>query len=471
MKFHVVGIGGTGMSAVACLLLAHGEVSGSDQGRWPLSEALRPLGATVHETFDASHLAGADVVVRSSAYKEDNPEVAAALARGVPVWKRHDAWRFLAKGKRVVAIAGTHGKTTTTAMTWTALRHAGIDASLICGAALAETGTNAHVGRTDVLVIEADEYDRVFQALVPAVAVVLNIDHDHVDLFPTREEYMEAYRVFVAGIPRGGMLLACADDGGSATLASEAHQRLAGRTVWTYGTSPRADWRIRPAETYIDDDASLDEQGRLIPASRGGRPSVTVNGPGKVSASLFLQVRGDHNALNAAAAFAAATAIGADPLRASTALSMFLGTSRRLEDLGQAGGIAVVDDYAHHPVEIRASILAVRRPGARVIALFQPHTASRLDAFFEDFVSALRLADAAVVAETFASARQDADARGGARELAKRAGAAYARDPDEAARLLVDLARPGDTVLVLGAGDIRSAGERLLELLRKRTPA
>ncbi len=452
------------MSAVARLLMAHGEVSGSDQGRWPLSEALRPLGATVHESFDAEHLAGADVVVRSSAYREDNPEVAAALARGVTVWKRHDAWRFLAKGKRVVAIAGTHGKTTTTAMTWTALHHAGIDASLICGAALAETGANAHVGTSDVLVVEADEYDRVFHALEPAVAVVTNVDHDHVDLFPTPEEYREAFRVFVAGIPRGGTLLACADDGGSAALASEAHQRLAGRTVWTYGTSPRADWRITPPET-------IDEQGQRL-AVPGGWPLVNVSGPGKVSGLLSLQVRGDHNALNAAAAFAAATAIGADPLRASLGLSRyFRGTSRRLESLGRAGGVEVVDDYAHHPVEIRASILAMARPGARVVALFQPHTAGRLDAFFEDFVSALRLADAAVVAETFASARHDADLRGGARELATRAGAAYARDPDEAARLLADLARPGDTVLVLGAGDIRPAGERLLELLRERTPA
>lgn len=447
------------MSAVARLLMAHGAVSGSDHGRWPLSEALRPLGATVHETFDASHLAGADVVVRSSAYREDNAEVAAALAGGIAVWKRHDAWRFLAKGKRVVAIAGTHGKTTTTAMTWTALHHAGIDASLICGAALAETGTNAHVGTSDVLVIEADEYDRVFHALEPAVAVVTNVDHDHVDLFPTAEEYREAFRVFVAGIPRGGTLLACADDGGSAALASEAHQRLAGRTVWTYGTSPRADWKVASTET-------VDTAGRTAPSRY-----KAVRGPQRAGGALVLNVPGEHNVLNAAAAFAAAVTIGADPRRVELGLSHFAGTSRRLEELGQVGGITVVDDYAHHPVEIRASIAAVSQPGRRVIALFQPHTAARLDAFFEDFVSALRLADAAVIAETFASARQDADFRGRARELAARAGAAYARDPDEAARLLADLARPGDTVLVLGAGDIRPAGERLLELLRERTPA
>jgi len=448
LRFHIVGIGGAGMSAVARLLLAHGEVSGSDTGRWPLSEALVTQGATVHDAFDARHVEGADVVVRSSAYKEDNAEVAAALAAEIPVWKRHDAWRFLAKGKRVVAIAGTHGKTTTTAMTWSALRAASIDASLICGAALADTGSNAHAGTSDVLVIEADEYDRVFHALEPHVAIVLNVDHDHVDLFPTVDLYREAFRVFVAGIVRGGTLVACADDPGSAALASEALTSLAGRTIRTYGASPRANWLV----------SSLADQ-------------VSVRGPDRVAASFALSVPGHHNALNAAAALAAAIAVGADARRAQHGLSSFRGTSRRLERLGSVGGITVIDDYAHHPVEIRASIAAVTQPGARIVVVFQPHTASRLGAFFAEFASALRLADAAVVAETFGSARHDTDDRGAARELAIAARAEYARDPADAAGILARIARPGDTVLVLGAGDIRAAGERLLELLRETAPA
>jgi len=468
VRFHVVGIGGTGMSAVARLLMAHGEVSGSDQGRWPLSEGLRALGATVHETFDASNVAGADVVVRSSAYKEDNPEVAAAIAGGITLWKRHDAWRFLAKGKRVVAIAGTHGKTTTTAMTWTALHHANIDASLICGAALAETGTNAHVGKSDVLVIEADEYDRVFHALEPAVAIVLNVDHDHVDLFPSRDEYMEAFRTFVGGIPRGGTLLACADDPGALSLLGEARARLAGRTLHSYGTDPRADWRAIEPEMVTFDAAG---QRTVERAPEPFRHGYSVKGPHGVTGHVVLNVPGLHNVRNATAAFAAASVLGADAERIRYGLMKFAGTSRRLEELGRVDRVTVVDDYAHHPVEIRAVIAAMRPRGRRVIALFQPHTASRLDAFFEEFVSALRVADVAVVAETFASARRDSDARGASRELALRAGAQYARDPDEAARLLADLARPGDVVLILGAGDIRPAGERLLELLRARTPA
>ncbi|MDQ3097273.1 MAG: UDP-N-acetylmuramate--L-alanine ligase, partial [Chloroflexota bacterium] len=437
-----------GMSAVARLLLAHGDVTGSDTGRWPLSEALIPAGVTVHDTFDARHVEGSDVVVRSSAYKEDNAEVAAALAAGIPVWKRQDAWRFLAKGKRVVAVAGTHGKTTTTAMTWTALRGAGIDASLICGAALADTGTNAHAGTSDVLVIEADEYDRAFHALEPEVAVVTNLDHDHVDLFPTLEDYREAFRVFVAGIPRGGTLVACADDAGAAALADEARRSLAGRSVRTYGTSARADIRVR-----------VPEPGRIELEHEAQRIGIGLKAPG------------EHNARNAAAAVAAAMAIGAVFRPAAVGLLSFLGTSRRLELLGESGGVTVIDDYAHHPVEIRASIAAVRRSGSRVVAVFQPHTASRLGAFFDEFADALRLADRVVIAETFASARGDVDARDSAHKLADRAGGSYARDPDEAAHALAALAHAGDTVLVLGAGDIRAAGERLLELLRETAPA
>lgn len=432
------------MSAVARLLMQHGDVSGSDQGQWPLSEMLRELGATVHGTFDPSHIDGADVVVRSSAYREDNVEVAAALARGITVWRRHDSWRYLSEGKRVVALAGTHGKTTTTAMTWQALRAAGIDASLICGAVVATTGTNAHVGTSDVLVIEADEYDRVFHALAPQVAVVMNVDHDHVDLFPTPEDYMEAFRVFVGGIKLGGTLVACADDPGSARLAAETRERLRGRTVTTYGTSP-------------DAEVSVSVWSKRALSLRWADREERVE----------LRVPGEHNARNAAAAVAAAVAMGADFSLAARGVMGFFGTERRLEELGESAGVKVIDDYAHHPVEIRASIEAVRGSG-RVVALFQPHTASRLTHFFDGFAEALRKADAVVVADTFGSARQDVDQKGAARALAEAAGAAYARDAEEAAARLAELTRPGDTVLVLGAGDIRPAGERLLQLLRER---
>ena len=449
MHVHVVGIGGAGMSAVARLLLDRATVSGSDSGRWPLSESLVPLGVRVYETFDRAHVAGADVVLRSSAYGEANVEVRAALDRGIPVWKRGEAWRMLAEGRRVVAVAGTHGKTTTTAMVWSALRAGGRDPSLVCGAALLEIGANAHLGRDPILVIEADEYDRAFHALAPEVAVVLNVDHDHVDVFPTAAEYAEAFRVFAAGIPRGGTLVACADDPGAAALARVARAELPGRSVVTYGRQAGADYRVGP---------------QLRPETTPG--PLSLGTPAGEQLGFRLSLRGAHNALNAAAAVAAASALGVPERAALLGLSAFAGTERRLEELGQAGGVTVVDDYAHHPAEIRASIAAMRTAGGRLVALFQPHTPSRVAAFRDAFASSLRDADVAVVAETFSSVRE-APREGGARSLADAAGARYARDPEDAARVLAEIVRPGDIVLVLGAGDIRSAGLRLLERLRQ----
>src|SRR6266566_10126626 len=203
-KFHIVGIGGMGMSAVARLLLARGDrVSGSDKGSWPLAQALAADGATIATAFAAENIAGANVVVRSSAYGDSNPEIAAARAAGTPVWKREDAWRELARGKRVLAVAGTHGKSTTTALAWTALRAGGLDPSLICGAVLRDLGSNAYAGKSDVLVIEADEYDRAFLSLEPEVSIVTNVEHDHVDVFPTHEDVKQAFARFVSGIVPG----------------------------------------------------------------------------------------------------------------------------------------------------------------------------------------------------------------------------------------------------------------------------
>jgi UDP-N-acetylmuramate--alanine ligase len=451
-KFHVVGIGGVGMSAVARLLMARGDsVSGSDRGEWPLARALASDGVTVASSFDAANLADADILVRSSAYGDSNPEVAAARAAGIPVWKREDAWRELGRGKRVVAVAGTHGKSTTTALAWTALRAGGLDPSLICGAVLRDIGTNAHAGKGDILVIEADEYDRAFLALEPEVAIVTNVEHDHIDVFPTHDDVKEAFAHFASGIVQGGWLVACADDPGSADLARRGDGDLAGRQVVTYGMAPDAGYRVVELVQKAD-GVSFDLAGpfpSLIPVS--------------------LRLAGAHNARNATAALAAADALGVPAVAAAKSFATFSGTERRLEELGSAHGITVVDDYAHHPTEIRVSIEAVRaRTNGRVIVLFQPHTPSRLRAFFDEFAAALRTADDRVVAETFASARETADSRAGAKALAQSAGGAYVVDAEAAARALAERARPGDLVLVLGAGDIRPAGIRLLELLRER---
>jgi UDP-N-acetylmuramate--alanine ligase len=396
-------------------------------------------------------VAGADVVVRSSAYGDANPEIAAARAAGIPVWKREDAWRELGRGKRVLAVAGTHGKSTTTALVWTALRAGGLDPSLICGAVLRDLGTNAYAGKGDVLVIEADEYDRAFLSLEPEIAIVTNIEHDHIDIFPTHDDVKQAFARFASGIVRGGWLVACADDPGAAELAARGNDELAGRQVATYGLSPEARYRVV----------------ELVQGPNG--VSFDLAGPFESPVPVSLRLPGAHNARNAAGVLAAADALGVPAAAAAKSFATFNGTERRLEELGSARGITVVDDYAHHPTEIRASIEAVRaRTTGRVIVLFQPHTPSRLRAFFDDFAAALRTADDRVVAETFASARETADSRAGAKALASRAGGAYVADAEAAARVLAERARPGDLVLVLGAGDIRPAGIRLLELLRER---
>ena len=454
LRYHVIGIGGTGMSAVARLLAARGTVSGSDEGTWPLAEALRPLGVTVDRSFDPRNVIGADVVIRSSAYGDEHPEVVAARSAGIPVWRRHDAWRHLAWGMVTIAVAGTHGKTTTTAMCWSALRSGGKDPSLICGSDVRAAGGNAFVGSGTELVIEADEYDRTFLALAPAVAVVTNVEHDHVDHFPTREEYAEAFLEFVLRVVPGGTVVVCVDDAGGRDLAARAAERLRGRAeVVTYGTSPDAEALVADATTGAD----------------GSRAELRI---GESRVPLSLAVPGVHNLRNAAAAVLAAHALGVRVSDAARALSDVSLPARRLETLGVAGGVTVVDDYAHHPTEIRASIAAMRaRAPGRVLALFQPHTPSRLRAFLDGFAEALGEADVAVVAETFASARERADAEGLARRLAERARATWVPDPAAAARELASRAVPGDIVLVLGAGDIRSAGTRLLELLRERVPA
>ena len=436
-RFHIVGIGGAGMSAIARILLMRGhQVSGSDTGPWPLAQALARDGVTVHERFDAGNVAGAEVVIRSSAYTEDNAEVGAARGLGAAVWKRDDAWRFLTDGQRVIAIAGTHGKSTTTALTWAALRAGRIDASLICGATLRGLGTNAYAGRGDVFVIEADEYDNAFLALSPEVAVVTTLDHDHVDMFPTRESYRDAFRGFARGIKPGGTLIASADDTGARELAAWADGQRS-ESVSTYGRHPSATHTL----------------------AQVGSGRFTLGGHG-----FSLAIPGWHNALNASAAILVAERLAApmaDVLERG--IARFAGVERRLEPLGTAGTIRVIDDYAHHPAEIAAGLDAF---GDSAVVVFQPHTPSRLAAFFDEFVTVLGRPRAVVIVETFRSAREEADPHGRAKQLAEAVGGTYAPDGETAARIAAELARPGDTVLVMGAGDVRPVGERVLELLR-----
>jgi UDP-N-acetylmuramate--alanine ligase len=323
-------------------------------------------------------------------------------------------------------------------MTWLALRAGGIDASLICGAAILGLGTNAHAGRTNVFVIEADEYDNTFLALEPEVAVVTTIDHDHVDIFPTRESYREAFMQFYSRIARRGVLIACADDPGARALAERARATELSPVVVTYGRDPSA-------------SAQLKELGARAYDLGGKR--------------FALSVPGWHNALNASAAILVAQHFRVPMQDVLTrGLGAFVGVERRLERLGVAGEISVIDDYAHHPAEIAAGLDALGDKTSVVV--FQPHTPSRLAAFFDDFVRVLKRPRAVVIVETFRSAREQADPHGRARKLAEAVGGRYAADGETAAQIAAELARPGDAVLVMGAGDVRPVGERVLELLR-----
>jgi UDP-N-acetylmuramate--alanine ligase len=304
----------------------------------------------------------------------------------------------------------------------------------MCGAVLRGLGSNAHAGSSDVLVIEADEYDNTFHALEPVIAVVTTVDHDHVDMFPTRESYREAFRVFVRGIQPRGTLVTCIDDDGARDLARYTAREL-GRDVRTYGFGEQAN----------------------LPVSRDTDQVYSLG-----DTHISLQIPGQHNALNAAAAVLAAHTFGVTKSDAALGVSEFSGVERRLESLGDAAGVKVIDDYAHMPAEIAVGLNAYEN----AVVVFQPHTPSRLAKFFDEFVTVLRRARAVVIVETFSSARERPEETSRAMALAKAVGGRYARDGEEAARIAADLVGPGDVVLVMGAGDVRPVGERLLEMLR-----
>ncbi|WP_228485307.1 UDP-N-acetylmuramate--L-alanine ligase [Cellulosimicrobium sp. JZ28] len=462
---HLVGVGGAGMSVVARLLAAHGvPVQGSDAREGDALAALRSDGVRVWVGHDAAHVAGADTVVVSSAVRETNPELAAARAAGLRVLHRSQALASLMARGRSVAVAGAHGKTTTSAMIATVLRGAGLDPSFaIGGTVLTEDGPVAggHLG-SDVLVAEADESDGSFLNYAPDVAVVTNVEPDHLDHYGSRAAFEQAFVDFAARIVPGGTLVACADDAGARALAS-SHARAGGAVV-TYGTSADADVRVAD----------------VAPTGEAGRPGVRAALTGTVGAArldgleLLLRVPGHHNALNATAAVVTAVVLGVDPAAAVAAAHGFLGTGRRFEARGEAGGVRVVDDYAHHPTEV-AALLAAARPvaaGGRVLVLFQPHLYSRTATFAREFADALAGADEVVVTGVYA-AREEPDPAVSARTITDLVDApgvvvAAVEDRVEAAHRVADAARPGDLVLTVGAGDVTELGAVVLERLGAR---
>lgn len=451
---HLVAIGGSGMSGVARLFLARGlSVSGSDNQDVPVLEALRAAGARIDLGYTTEHGAqvpdGALVVV-SSAIAEDNPELREIRRRGLTVLHRSQALAALMADRVGLAVAGANGKTTTSAMATVALRGVGGDPSYAIGADIAGLGANAMPGSGDAFVVEADESDGSFVVYRPDVAIVTNIRDDHLDFYGTSGRLHEAYREFASTIAPEGLLVACADDPGSRELARR-HVEAGGR-VATYGRET-GDLRI-VAET-----------------SRGFEQRATLRLDG-VHLDLTLNVPGAHNVLNAAGVVLALTrGLGLAPDAAVGALRDFRGTSRRFEPRGEAGGVRVVDDYAHNPGKLEAVVrtgLALRN-GGRLIVLFQPHLYSRTQHAAAGLAEALRPADAAVVLDVYGAREQPVPGVTGRLVSDEVPGAIFAANHDEAVRSVLDLTHPGDLVLTVGAGDVTSIGPRLLEELGHRT--
>lgn len=448
-RLHFVGAGGVGMSGIAEILLQATplEISGCDLARSEITDRLERLGARMAVGHDAAHVENADLLVISSAVAESNPEVAAARERGIPVIRRAEMLGEIMRLKQGVAIAGTHGKTTTTSLTGMVLTEAGFDPTIVVGGQVHILGTNARLGRGDYLVAEADEFDRSFLELTPVVAVITNIEADHLDTYRDLDEIHDAFAAFANRVPFFGAVIACADDPGVRAILPRIQRRAV-----TYGASAEADLSAR--------DVRLDASGTCFEVWNGEQ--------GRLGA-VRLRLPGRHNVLNALAAVAAGRELLVPFETIARALSAFTGVVRRFELKGERGGVLVVDDYAHHPTEIRATLAAARQvyPDRRIVALFQPHLFSRTRDFTGEFGAALAAADMNIVMDVYPS--REAPIPGVTGELvadaARRAGKGrvlYSPEKTEVVDTLERTLAPGDLLLTLGAGDVVRFGEEYL---------
>ncbi len=436
---HFVGIGGIGMSGIAEILADSGvSVSGCDLKHSAATDLLERRGVSVAIGHDPAHLDGVELVVMTAAVKGENAELDAARRRGVPVMRRSEMLGEIVSRKRAVGVSGTHGKTTTSAMIATVLESAGLDPTLLVGGIVRNFSTNAKRGKGEMLVVEADEYDRTFHHLHPELAVVTNIEADHLEYYGSFDAIVEAFRIFADGVRPNGVVIGCVDEQPVAELLNRVNRR-----VVRYGLGERAELTATNLQFH----------------ERGS----TFEVPGLGFFKLF--VPGEHNVRNALAAIAVGRELGLDGDVISAGLAKFLGVDRRFQVLGEYGGAIVVDDYAHHPTEIRATLAAARRgyPARRVIALFQPHLYSRTRDFAPEFASALKNADVAIVAPIYAarerpiegiSARMIADAEQGIEFLDRSNSQIF----NELRRRL----GPNDIFIAMGAGDVHEIAEMLV---------
>ncbi len=442
---HFVGIGGAGMSALALIACRRGvAVSGCDIDPSGAAD-VAAMGARIWQGHDPSHVEGARAVVVTAAVPAGHPELVRARSLGLPVVPRKEALAALIGGARSVAVSGTHGKTTTTVMTTEALTAAGLAPTGIAGGRVSAWGGNARVAGHDLFVVEADEYDQAFLTLHPTVAIVNNVEPDHLECYGSMAALEDAFVEFAG---RAEIAVVGADDPGAGRIAN----RL-GRGLRRFGFAADADVRISDVSQQAD------------------RTDATIRWPGGRVVTLRLRVPGVHNLRNAVAALAAVDAIGGDLTRAAAALAEFGGVGRRFERLGEHGGIAVIDDYAHHPSELAATLAAARQayPGRRLVAVFQPHLYSRTAAHGQAMGEALAAADLVVVTEVYAAREQPMAGVSGRQvaDAARRAGADARFEPTRAdvGRRVYEALAPGDVVLTLGAGDITRVGPELVQWL------
>lgn len=450
---HFIGIGGAGMSGIAKILAQRGaKVAGSDAKESATAESLRALGATVHIGHEARHLADdASCVVVSSAIRADNPELLRAAELAIPVVHRSDALASLMNGLRAIAVAGTHGKTTTTSMLAVALSSLSLAPSYAIGGDLEGPGTNATHGEGDIFVAEADESDRSFQKYDPEVAIVLNVELDHHANYASMDEIYDSFETFVGKVVPGGTLVISADQPGAVELTRRVRD-LSDLKVVTYGSAEDADVRVH----------------KVTP--RGLTSEVTVLLNGKFL-TFTVSVPGSHYAHNAVAALAAGVALGIPAHNLASALGSYTGVKRRLQLKGEAAGVQVIDSYAHHPTEMTADLEAMRGAAAdaRILVVFQPHLFSRTQELGTEMGQALALADASVVLDIYPAREDPVPGITSALiiDAAKAAGAEVTAVHDQAdvPAAVAGMAGPGDLVLTMGAGDVTDLGPRILDHL------
>jgi len=453
--YHFIGIGGTGLSAIARVLFERGEtVTGSDIIMTPAAQELHQLGIQISIGHDGKNIQHADVVIRSSAVQDINPEVVAAIVNNIPVLKRRDFLEHLTKNKKVIAVAGTHGKTTTTAMAAWCLSQSGFQPSYVIGSVSKNLGNNAAAGSGEYFVIEADEYDNMFLGLKPQILIITNIEHDHPDCFPTETLYRQAFRDLAGQLLPGGYLIACSDNEGVRALIQDLPDSI---NVITYGKDQNPDLQILKAEYRADSGMTfiLRNNTHLLALPE--------------TANYTLGIPGFHNTLNASAVIAAAALVGIDPNAVARSLTSFSGSGRRFDILGKVNDVTIIDDYGHHPTEIKATLSAARErfKDEKIWAVWQPHTYSRTQELAEDFIHSFSDCDHVIVTEVYRSREPEQDYSSQILVTAMKHPDKYFKATlEEVEDFLKENLSAGDVLIVFSAGDANQITQNIIKHLQ-----